>query len=71
MQHYIDLNDPYVEMNAESFKKNQTDYAPLMGLPQEQAPSMHDATRRKSKLGDKHFYGRIFGTSKDIGETKM
>ncbi|XP_065357936.1 vascular endothelial growth factor receptor 1 isoform X3 [Calliphora vicina] len=36
--HYVDLNEPYLRVNTEYFKRNQTDYLSLMGSPDEMAP---------------------------------
>lgn len=38
-KHYIDLNEQYVEMNANNFNHGQTDYLILMGPPEEFAPT--------------------------------
>lgn len=43
MQHYIDLNEQYVRMNANNFKQAETDYSVLMGPPETVAPSVHDS----------------------------
>ncbi|XP_073825359.1 PDGF- and VEGF-receptor related isoform X19 [Musca autumnalis] len=36
--HYMDLNEPYLRVNTEYMKRNQTDYLALMGSPDEMAP---------------------------------
>ncbi|KAL9923893.1 PDGF- and VEGF-receptor related isoform 4-T6 [Glossina fuscipes fuscipes] len=36
--HYVDLNEPYLRVNSEYMKRNQTDYLALMGAPDEMAP---------------------------------
>uniref|UniRef100_A0A1I8QDA6 Receptor protein-tyrosine kinase n=1 Tax=Stomoxys calcitrans TaxID=35570 RepID=A0A1I8QDA6_STOCA len=36
--HYVDLNEPYLRVNTEYMKRNQTDYLALMGSPDEMAP---------------------------------
>ncbi|KAM7353304.1 PDGF- and VEGF-receptor related isoform 6-T7 [Cochliomyia hominivorax] len=36
--HYVDLNEPYLRVNTEYMKRNQTDYLSLMGSPDEMAP---------------------------------
>lgn len=38
LQHYVDLNEPYLRVNTEYMKRNQTDYLSLMGSPDEMAP---------------------------------
>ncbi|XP_020798925.1 vascular endothelial growth factor receptor 1 isoform X5 [Drosophila serrata] len=37
--HYLDLNNPYLQSNMEYMKNQQTDYLALMGSPDELAPS--------------------------------
>ncbi|KAH8325621.1 hypothetical protein KR067_002519 [Drosophila pandora] len=37
--HYLDLNNPYMQSNLEYMKKQETDYLALMGSPDEVAPS--------------------------------
>lgn len=34
----MDLNEPYLRVNTEYMKRNQTDYLALMGSPDEMAP---------------------------------
>lgn len=40
LQHYINLNQQYVEMNANNSKEGKTDYLALMKTPSEIAPSV-------------------------------
>lgn len=37
-QHYLDLNEPYLQMNNEYFKTGQQDYLSTMGVPETEAP---------------------------------
>ncbi|XP_017068456.2 LOW QUALITY PROTEIN: platelet-derived growth factor receptor alpha-like [Drosophila eugracilis] len=37
--HYLDLNNPYLQSNMESMKNQSTDYLALMGSPDELAPA--------------------------------
>ncbi|XP_055548127.1 vascular endothelial growth factor receptor 1 isoform X2 [Wyeomyia smithii] len=37
--HYIDLNEPYLAMNAEKEQRGEPDYLASLGPPEEQAPS--------------------------------
>lgn len=37
-EHYIDLNEPYLQMNANSTTEGQTDYLALMAVPDAPAP---------------------------------
>ncbi|KAJ6633342.1 Platelet-derived growth factor receptor alpha, partial [Pseudolycoriella hygida] len=39
-EHYIDLNEPYLQINTDSFKQGQTDYLSFMGPPEGVAPSI-------------------------------
>lgn len=36
----MDLNEPYLKVNDEYMKRNQTDYLALMGAPDELAPPL-------------------------------
>lgn len=42
LQHYIDLNEPYLQINTDSFKQGQTDYLSFMGPPEGIAPAIPD-----------------------------
>lgn len=37
-EHYIDLNEPYMKVNATNFTDGQTDYLAMMAVPDCQAP---------------------------------
>lgn len=37
-EHYLDLNEPYLQMNADQFTGGQTDYLAFMASPEEAAP---------------------------------
>lgn len=39
-EHYIDLNEPYLQMNVNNFTEGQTDYLALMAAPECQAPAI-------------------------------
>ena len=39
-EHYIDLNEPYLEANANRFNSGDIDYLALLGSPDTQAPSV-------------------------------
>lgn len=39
-EHYIDLNEPYVQVNANNFSDGQTDYLSMMAVPECQAPAI-------------------------------
>ncbi|ETN67434.1 hypothetical protein AND_000752 [Anopheles darlingi] len=39
LQHYMELNEPYLAMNAEKIERGETDYLANLGPPEELAPS--------------------------------
>lgn len=39
-EHYVDLNEPYLEANESRFNSGETDYMALLGSPDSQAPSV-------------------------------
>ncbi|XP_037051566.1 vascular endothelial growth factor receptor 1 isoform X6 [Bradysia coprophila] len=41
-EHYIDLNEPYLQMNTDNFKQGHTDYLSIMGPPEGIAPAIPD-----------------------------
>lgn len=61
LQHYIDLNEPYLQVNTDNFKQGQTDYLSFMGPPDAIAPAIPDYVNSpvKSNLDGK-FVG-LFG----------
>lgn len=40
--HYIQLNEPYLQSNVKNFESGKTDYVALMAVPNFQAPSIPD-----------------------------
>lgn len=49
LQHYVDLSQQYVAMNAGNFNQNSNDYTSLLRPPQEHAPSINDAEHNQNR----------------------
>lgn len=56
---FVDLNEPYVQMNANNFNEGQVDYLACMGRPERYARSISDRRDndvvQASSLGDSKF----------------
>lgn len=57
-EHYVNLNEPYLEANVNNYKQGKTDYIALMGAPEYRAPMTPTYVNASDIIDVEHFDGK-------------